>query len=71
MPDLNQDFIDDAEQCVKGIFVALIPIGLIIDLIAWRWRKVANVVIYLEALNTLVQTFVPFDYGDFDLLVIV
>ena len=49
---------------------AIIAIGLLTNLIAWRWRKFANVIIYQEALYSIAMTFVPYDYGDFDTLVI-
>lgn len=58
------------EPYVKTIIIALIPIGLLLDILAYRWRKFANVIAYYEMLSMLVQGFVPFNYGNFDILVV-
>ena len=65
---VNQDFVDGIEQYLTYAIIALIPVGLLIDIIAWRWRNFANFIIYYEAISMLLQSFVPFDYGNFDLL---
>ena len=55
---------------VQAIIIALLPIGVILDILMFRWRWFANCVIYYEVVSVIFQTFVPFDYGEFQLLVI-
>ena len=55
---------------IKIIIIALLPIGLILDFMTWRKRKFGNVIVYYEVVSNLVQAFVPFDFGNFELLVI-
>ena len=66
---VDQNFVDDTEYSVKVAIIVLIAVGLIVDLVAWRRRHFANLIIYFESVSVLVQSFVPFDYGTFDLLV--
>ena len=40
------------------------------DFIVWKWRQRANLILYYELISFVVQGFVPFDYGDFDQLVL-
>ena len=67
---MNHEFVDATEEYNKFLIIALIPIGLLLDLLALRWRKFANYIVYYEMLNMIVYAFVPFDYGNFDLLVV-
>ena len=48
----------------------MIGIGIVLDLIVWKWRKLANTILYYELFSFFIQSFVPFDYGDFDQLVL-
>ena len=67
---LDQQFVELTMPYVKIFIIALLPIGLILDLLTWRRRKFGNLIVYYEVLSNLVQAFVPFDYGNFELLVI-
>ena len=44
--------------------------GVLIDVIIWRKRKVARYLIYYELLSTLVQCMIPLDMGDFESFVL-
>lgn len=68
--NLNHEFIDKSEAVIKTIIIALIPVGVILDLLIWRYRHLANWVIYYEFVQILLQGFVPFQYGDFQLLML-
>ena len=48
----------------------MIGIGVLLDFIVWKWRKRANLILYYELISLIIQCFVPFDYGDFDQLVL-
>ena len=43
---------------------------MLLDLLVWRWRRLANWLLYYEFLSALAQGMVPFDYGNFDILVV-
>lgn len=62
--------MDEIESYVKIAIIVLIPIGLTLDILALRWKKIANFIVYQEAVSTIAQAFVPHDYGNFDLLII-
>lgn len=67
---MDQEFVELTMPYVKVLIIALLPIGLILDLLTWRRRKIGNLIVYYEVLSNLVQAFVPFDFGNFELLVI-
>ena len=48
----------------------MIGVGIVLDFIVWKWRRLANVLIFYELLSFIIQSLVPFDYGNFDQLVI-
>ena len=50
-PNIRQDFVDVSETYVKIAIIAMIPLGCLLNLIAWRWRKFANAIIYYELLS--------------------
>ena len=63
--DLNLEFVEQSMTTVKALIIALLPIGVILNILIWKWRWFANFVIYYEVASTIMQSFVPFDYGEF------
>ena len=66
---MNLDFVERSQSAIKVAIIALIPMGVILDLLVWRWRHLANYLIYFELINMLIQALVPLNYGDFRNLV--
>ena len=69
-PTVRQDVVDSIETYLKTTIIVMIGIGIVLDFIVWKWRKVANVLIYYELFSFMIQSCVPFDYGNFDQLVL-
>ena len=53
-PNLRREFVDTAEPYIRHIIIALIPVGFLLDLLAWRWRKFANYILYYEMVSMVV-----------------
>jgi len=53
-----------------GSIITMIPIGLALDVIVWRRRHLASLLVYYELLSLIIQTFCPYDYGNFKHLLI-
>ena len=53
------------------MIIALIPLGVLLDLLVWRRRHLAGWLIYYESLSIFVQGFVPFNFGDFQGLILI
>ena len=68
--ELNRDFVEKSEPVIKMILIALIPIGVLLDIIIWRRRQFANWLLYYELVSILLQGFVPFNFGDFQLIML-
>ena len=64
-PEVNQEFASAIEPYVKIAIFVLILIGVLVDIILYKHRKYANYLLYYELVSTIVQGFVPFNYGDF------
>ena len=63
---MNQDLVEQSKEYVKIMMVTMIPLGVILDVLAWRYRKLATLIVYYECFNALIQSFVPYDYGRFE-----
>ena len=50
--------------------IVLIPLGVILDILIWRRRRLAKWLFYYELLSILSQGFVPFNFGDFQLIML-
>ena len=68
--DVDQDFLDDYEDIIKGVIIALIPVGMIIDVVCYWRRDFGKVIFYYELLSTFVQGFVPINHGDAGVLIL-
>ena len=62
---INVDFVEQIRPYIVTAIISLIPVGVILDIVAWRRREFAGWIFYYELVSNLVQAFVPFDYGDF------
>ena len=62
--NFDQDFLDENEDIIKGVIIALIPLGFIIDFVCYWRRDFAKVIFYYEMLSVFVQGFVPINHGD-------
>ena len=51
--------------------MVLIALGIAVDVLAWRSRKLASLILYYEMINTICQSFCPHDQGDFEGIVLV
>lgn len=60
---LRLDFVEQVEVPLTTAIIAMIPIGVLIDIICWKRRSFAKLIIYYEAVSMLLQGFVPFDFG--------
>ena len=63
--DLNLPFVNATKPYVLYTMFALLPIGVILNILAWRWRHLTKWIFYFELLVLMVQGFCPFKYGQF------
>lgn len=50
---LDQDFATQIETPLKTIIIAFIPIGVLLDVIAWKYRSFAKWFIYYEGISMI------------------
>ena len=67
--DVDKVFARKIETPLKMIIIAMIVIGVVIDIVAWRCRTFAKWIIYYEAVSLSIQALVPFRFGDFESLI--
>jgi hypothetical protein len=48
----------------------MIPIGIFLDVIIWRRRHLAFLIVYYEFLSLLIQSFCPYDFGNFKYIIV-
>lgn len=63
---VNVEFVVASEPHVKLAIMILIVLGVILDVVVWRRRHLGKYIIYYELLSLIVQTFLPFNFGDFE-----
>ena len=51
---------------MKSSIIALIVLGVVLDILVWRRRHLGYLIIYYELVNILSQAIVPFDFGTFE-----
>ena len=61
--DINLEFVKSSESIVKIAVVTMIVLGVLLDMLVWRARKFANLILYYEMFGVLIQGFVPYDLG--------
>ena len=64
-PKLNQEFVNDSEFAVKTTILVMIILGLVLDVLIFKYRWMARYLVYYEVLSIFSQGFVPFNFGDF------
>ena len=64
IPDLNVDLANDSETGVKYTVIALICIGILLDLVIWKNRKYASLLVYFELCNMCLHAMLPMKFGE-------
>ena len=60
--ELNENFIEKSEDTIKiGIWI-MIVLGVLLDIMCWKYRQLSKLILYYELFSILWQGFVPFDY---------
>ena len=44
--------------------ITLLVVGVLLDLLAWKYRKLARFIIYYELIMNLLMSFVPINLGE-------
>ena len=45
--------------------LVMIPIGFILDIIVWKWRYLAPILLYYELTMLIISSFIPYDLGQY------
>ena len=43
--------------------ICMILLGFVLDIIVWKWRHLAPILLYYELAVILIMSFVPYDHG--------
>ena len=62
---INQEFIEESEDVIKFLIIVFIVLGLLLDVVCWRYRHLSSSIFYFELISLTVQSFIPWDFGDF------
>ena len=61
--DLNLPFVYASQPYVLYTMFAFLPIGVILNIIAWRYRNLTKWIFYFELLMLIIEGFAPVRYG--------
>ena len=61
--DINHEFVRDSENIIKFATCVMIVVGVVLDILIWRKRKLANILFLYEIIYCFVYGFVPLDFG--------
>ena len=61
--DINLEFVKSSESIVKIAVVTMIVLGVLLDMLVWKAREFAYLILYYEMFGVLIQGFVPYDLG--------
>ena len=61
-------YAENLKLPVTIVAIALIFVGVLLDVLVWRKRKFARYLIYYELLSAIVQGLIPLNFGDFESL---
>jgi len=64
-PDVHYSFVRTIKPYVISATIAMLPLGLILDLAVWRYRHLAPWIVYFEIFGGIINGFTPYDYGGF------
>ena len=62
---LDQEVIDLTEYPVKCICIAMIPLGVMVNICGWYSSRLTNLITVYELLWIITAMLVPFNYGDY------
>ena len=66
----NSDLMDPPEYNLRMLLKTLVFVGIIIDLLSFKWRRLANAFIYLECFTRIVASLIPnfasYEYTDIE-----
>ena len=62
---IDQVFVEESKHIVQIVIISFIPLGIILDLVCWRYRHLSSLIFYFELVSLVIQSFVPWDFGDF------
>ena len=57
-------FVHDTELPVKICICVMILLGAVLDIIVWKYRKYASMIIYYELIQQCIIAFLPLNWGD-------
>ena len=60
---MNEDFIKDTETTIEYAIVAVIALGVILTILIYKFRKLANLIIYFEFVYLVLSCFKPYYFG--------
>ena len=60
-PIINQEFVASSEMIIKTCMVCMIIVGLTLDIIVWRYRHLAVLLLYYELAMFTTMSFIPYD----------
>ena len=67
---INHEWVEQNKNTVQAILISTIPIGILLDVVCYRYRHLSRWLIYYELVVIFLQGFVPFNFGDFKGLII-
>ena len=67
--DVDKEFARKIETPLKTLIMAMVVIGVVIDIVTWRCRTFAKWIIFYECVSLCIQSLVPFRFGDFTSLI--
>ena len=63
---INRENVEALRPFVEISLLGMTILGVIIDIAAFKYRKLANVLIYYEIVMNIIHALIPYNYGDFE-----
>ena len=60
-PMVNQEFVTYSEKIIKPLMVCMIIIGLTLNIIVWRYRHLAVLLLYYELAMFTIMSLIPYE----------
>ena len=57
-------YVEKSEGIIKVIMIMLLVVGVLLDLLAWKYRKCARFIIYYELIMNLLMSLTPINLGE-------
>ena len=61
---LNHEFVENSESAMTIVMIVIITLGVLLNILAWRRRRFASYIFYLEIVFLIVQSLQPVNMGD-------